>query len=97
MAIINLKEFYPWYTHDEYIEVSDEVAAELRADKLYEAAHQRRIVRNKAQYRPAHPAQGQAPLYQRTLLVQRKRRDPFLSIKMDVMLKCGNIIQRRLI
>ena len=38
-------------------------------------------------YRPAHPAQGQAPLYQRTLLVQRKRRDPFLSIKMDVMLK----------
>ena len=48
-------------------------------------------------YRPAHPAQGQAPLYQRTLLVQRKRRDPFLSIKMDVMLKCGNIIQRRLI
>lgn len=50
MATINLKEFYPWYTHDEYIEVSDEVAAELRADKLYEAAHQRRIVRNKAQY-----------------------------------------------
>ena len=50
MAIINLKEFYPWYTHDEYIEVSDEVAAELRADKLYEAAHQRRIVRNTAQY-----------------------------------------------
>ena len=50
MAIINLKEFYPWYTHDEYIEVSDEVAAELRAGKLYEAAHQRRIVRNKAQY-----------------------------------------------
>ena len=50
MATINLKEFYPWYTHDEYIEVSDEVAAELRADKLYELAHQRRIVRNKAQY-----------------------------------------------
>lgn len=50
MTTINLKEFYPWYTHDEYIEVSDEVAAELRAAKLYEAAHQRRIVRNKAQY-----------------------------------------------
>ena len=42
--------FYSWYTHDEYIEVSDEVAAELRADKLYELAHQRRITRNKAQY-----------------------------------------------
>ena len=50
MTTINLKEFYPWYTHDEYIEVSDEVAAELRAAKLYEAAHQRWIVRNKAQY-----------------------------------------------
>ena len=50
MTTINLKDFYPWYTHDEYIEVSDEVAAELRADKLYEAAYQRRIVRNKAQY-----------------------------------------------
>ncbi len=50
MTTINLKDFYAWYTHDEYIEVSDEVAAELRADKLYEAAYQRRIVRNKAQY-----------------------------------------------
>ena len=50
MTTINLKDFYSWYTHDEYIEVSDEVAAELRADKLYEAAYQRRIIRNKAQY-----------------------------------------------
>ena len=50
MTTINLKDYYPWYLTDEYIEVSDEVAAELRADKLYEAAHQRRIVRNKAQY-----------------------------------------------
>ena len=50
MTTINLKDFYAWYTHDEYIEVSDEVAAELKADKLYEAAHQRRMARNKAQY-----------------------------------------------
>ena len=50
MTTINLKDYYPWYLTNEYIEVSDEVAAELRADKLYEAAHQRRIVRNKAQY-----------------------------------------------
>ena len=50
MTTINLKDFYAWYTQDEYIEVSDEVAAELRADKLYELAHQRRIVRNKAQF-----------------------------------------------
>ena len=39
MTTINLKDFYSWHTHDEYIEVSDEVAAELRADKLYEAAY----------------------------------------------------------
>ncbi len=50
MTRINLKDFYPWYNQDEYIEVTDEVAAELRADKLYEAAYQRRIARNKAQY-----------------------------------------------
>ena len=31
MTTINLKDFYAWYTHDEYIEVSDEVAAELKA------------------------------------------------------------------
>ncbi len=50
MTTINLKDYYPWYLTNEYIEVSDEVAAELRADKLYEAAYQRRIIRNKAQY-----------------------------------------------
>lgn len=50
MTTINLKDYYFWYTHDEYIEVSEEVAAELRADKLYEAAYQRRVTRNKAQY-----------------------------------------------
>ena len=38
MTTINLKDFYAWYIHDEYIEVSDEVAAELRASKLAEAA-----------------------------------------------------------
>ena len=32
MTTINLKDFYSWYTTDEYIEVSDEVAAELRAE-----------------------------------------------------------------
>ena len=50
MTTINLKDFYSWHTHDEYIEVSDEVAAEPRADKLYEAAYQRRLSRHKAQY-----------------------------------------------
>ena len=50
MTTINLKTYYPWYDHDEYIEVPDEIAAELRADKLYEAAHRSRVTRNKAQY-----------------------------------------------
>ena len=50
MPTINLKDFYPWYIHDEHIEVSEEVADELQANKLYEAAYQQRIVRNKTQY-----------------------------------------------
>ena len=39
MTTINLKEFFYWYTTDKFIEVSDEVAEELRADKRYEATH----------------------------------------------------------
>jgi len=35
MATINLRDFYYWYTCDEFIEVSDEVAEELFADKRY--------------------------------------------------------------
>lgn len=50
MTTINLKDFYAWYTHDEYIEVPDEIAEELKADKRYEAAYRRRVTRNKAQY-----------------------------------------------
>ena len=45
---INLRDFYSWYTHDEYVEVSDEVAAELIADKNYHKAHDRRMRRNNA-------------------------------------------------
>lgn len=50
MAIINLRDFYPWYTQDECIEVPDEVAEELWADKRYEAAYRRRVTYHKAQY-----------------------------------------------
>lgn len=50
MTTINLRDFYPWYINDEYIEVSDDVAAELQANRLYEAAYQRRVTRNRAQY-----------------------------------------------
>ena len=50
MTTINLKDYYPWYDHTEYIEVPDDVAEELKADKRYEHAYIRRVMRNKAQY-----------------------------------------------
>jgi len=50
MTTINLRDFYPWYTSDEFVEVSDEIAEELFADKRYQKAHRRRVYRNKAQY-----------------------------------------------
>ena len=50
MTTINLEDFYPWYTQDEYMEVSNEVAEERRTNKRYEAACRRRVTRNKAQY-----------------------------------------------
>lgn len=50
MTIINLKDFYHWYTQDQLIEVSDEVAEELQASKRREAAYAERIRCNKAYY-----------------------------------------------
>ena len=46
MTTINLKDFYPWYMEDQFIEVSDAVADELRASRKAEAAHQRQLTRN---------------------------------------------------
>ena len=50
MATINLKDFYPWYTHDEFVDVPDVIAAELMAWRRYEQAHARRMRRNKDTY-----------------------------------------------
>ena len=50
MATINLKDFYYWYTQDQFIEVSDEVAEVFFADTRHEMAYQRRLSRHKAQY-----------------------------------------------
>jgi len=47
---INLRDFYPWYTWDEFVVVSDEVATELLVDKRYEKSHKQRVRRNKAFY-----------------------------------------------
>ena len=44
---INLRDFYPWLTQDEFVEVSAEIAAELFADKRYSKTHERTIRRNK--------------------------------------------------
>ena len=49
MTTINLKDFYYWYTQDQLIEVSDEVAEVFKADARYEMAYQRRLSRHKAQ------------------------------------------------
>ena len=50
MTTINLKDFYYWHTQDQFIEVSDEVAAVFLADARYEMAYKRRLSRHKAQY-----------------------------------------------
>lgn len=50
MTTINLKEFFYWYKVNEYIQVSDEVARELRAGKVEDVNHWRRMKRNKSNY-----------------------------------------------
>ena len=50
MVQINLRDYYPWHENDELLEVSNEIAAELHADKIYEKIHKQRIRRNNAFY-----------------------------------------------
>ena len=50
MTTINLKDFYYWYTQDQFIEVSDEVAEVFVAGGRHEMAYQRRLSRHKAPY-----------------------------------------------
>ncbi|CUQ25739.1 RNA polymerase sigma factor [Anaerotruncus colihominis] len=50
MTTINLKDFYYWYTQDQFIKVSDEVAEVFMSDARHEMAYQRRLSRHKAQY-----------------------------------------------
>ena len=46
MTKINLKDFYPWYTHDEYVETPDEIVKELLTNERQERAQKRRIYRS---------------------------------------------------
>ena len=48
MKEINLREYYPFYNMDVYLEVSDEIAGQLDRFKLDEEAHRVRVLRAKA-------------------------------------------------
>ena len=50
MKIINLRDFYPFYTHDTLLEVSDGVAEALADAERLERNYMRRMFYNKAQY-----------------------------------------------
>ena len=50
MIKINLRDYYPCYQYDCYVEVPEEVAEALQEFNRLEAANQRRLYRNKAQY-----------------------------------------------
>ena len=50
MATINLRDYYPWYAQNEFVEVPDEVVEALLAGKRCEKAQRRRVYRHKAQY-----------------------------------------------
>ena len=50
MTTINLRELYPWYTEDTFIEVSDEVAAFLEEDKRLQINCAQYIRDNRAFY-----------------------------------------------
>lgn len=50
MVRVNLKDFFYWYKNNEYIEVTEEVAAELRGGRRDDLTHQRRMIRNRANY-----------------------------------------------
>lgn len=50
MKIINLRDFYPFYTTNQFVEVSDEVAVAMyEADRL-EKNYTRRMYRHRAHY-----------------------------------------------
>ena len=50
MTIINLRDFYPYYTQDCLIEVTEDVAGLLKQSKTQEDTYQRRVRRYKAYY-----------------------------------------------
>ena len=47
MKTINLRDYYPYYTHDALIELPDEIVAAMKPYKAEEQTHWRRMQRNK--------------------------------------------------
>lgn len=50
MTKINLRDYYPFYTEDYFIEVDDKIAELLRQFDIREASYQRYVRRYKAYY-----------------------------------------------
>ncbi len=50
MIKINLRDYYPFYFHDSFIEVEDKIAATLNAFDLLKDAYRKRTYRHKAYY-----------------------------------------------
>ena len=50
MKVINLRDYYPFYTQDTLLEVSDEVAQAMAEAERLERNYMRRMFYNKAQY-----------------------------------------------
>ena len=100
MTTINLKDFYPWYTHDEYIEVSEEVAEELHTSRRREAAHAERVRYNKAFYSldcddGIDLAALHQPLNPETILEDSQRRKELLAAIMTLPPKQARRIYAR--
>ena len=44
MAKINMRDYYPFYQHDEYVEVSDELASEMAQWDRTESTQRRKCI-----------------------------------------------------
>ena len=78
MTTINLKDFYYWYTQDQFIKVSDEVAEVFMSDARHEMAYQRRLSRHKAQY--SHGIECSACLHEPTPQELLERMELFIRL-----------------
>ena len=47
MKTINLRDYYPYYTRDTFVDLPDEVIAAIKPYRAEEQAHRRRMYRNK--------------------------------------------------